>query len=360
MLQRKTPTERKESRVREFHRWAGYIPSSTALDYTDGTEGARESRARTRPATPTTAPALGKATAVENGSDGEEGREKQDPGSRGRARSLSSRSSEVRSSGDGGRVSKRSKSSGPSGRLSNREGGQGVRTTRAAATHKIPWGAGPRVGGARARAQAWASMHLRASGSKAGGGGWTAGGHDRKVGAIPLSFDAGGRSTSARSSRGGRVRKGRRVAAGCACGGHNSLGTGHTKSAGSKVKATTRKKTRRGDAEMNPRRARTDTGGGRCGGIGFAVTAEQRRRRREAPALNVTREVLRGEDCYPKLAPRRSKGRGAPTGAAAVVADSNHALRPGRTDRVVDLLATLEKAVIKVCEVCVPYCFVEC
>lgn len=362
--------------VREFRRWVGYTPCSmqepafnatataAALDaprapdaHADVEATMRRPRGRGRPTTSvllrggytTNTNALAEVAEVAEAAAAPEW-DGQANGSRGRARtrSLCSRSaaraagcSESSSNAGGGRLAKRNKSSGPFGRATRERpglgAGAGVGTASAtsgtggtrAAHQKAPWGAGPGKGYARDRAQAWAKAHLAAGGG-AGRCGTSAG-------------------TGSRRNR-VRARRGHVGASGC-CGGHNKVGRRPAKSSGSgRRTAAGNRRASRHDSRVNP------PGRGRA--------ARQRSRGVAASALDVTWDVLDAQG-YPELTPRhRRKLFPSSTVVVPAVRAEPSAVSPGsngdhgggargggRTDRVVEMMVSLEQAVMDVCKV---------
>ncbi|CAM9336472.1 unnamed protein product, partial [Pylaiella littoralis] len=368
-----TPAERKREMIREFTRWAGYTPCSMQRPAHDSTAAASARAPTAHPGVeatirqplggrgrrttsvllqgdtsmPATATAAAAAQTDEepNGSRG-----------RARARSLSSRSaaraagcSESSSSSAGrGRLAKRTKSSGPFGRRAARErSGPGPRVAARVGTapatagacgtrtvqQKAPWGAGPGKGYARARAQAWAEAHLAAG-----------------DGASRSKSSAGAGSRRSRA----RTRRGYVGASGC-CGGHNKVGRRPAKSIGSgrRTAVGNRRGSRRHSRASPPERGRVE---------------RQRPRGTSAPASDVTWDVLDAQG-YAELTPRHRKKMFSAAAAAAgvptlpavraeqsAVSISSHGGRgggargDGRTDRVVEMMASLEQAVMDVCK----------
>lgn len=343
--------------VSEFRRWAGYTrlsapyPTPVVTTTTRGSDSARaadkaavrQASARTRPTTsantaePTASEAAMETTAVASG--GREDKERRE-----RARSISSRRSMTRTSADRGRVAKRSKSSGPS----RREAGVGRRpgVLAVATVDRAPWGAAPRVGGARARAQAWAKTNLRVGSATPSVGG--TGGRTASRAGQPRAASAGTGCNRGRI----RVRRGR---AGCGSGPHKIVR--RRAKGGAEIKTATSRRTTL-DAEINPRR---DRGRGRVrgrvrGASSAIAPVVERTQPREGPAVDVTRDVL-DEESYPELAGRwmgrncSAAAAGETVEATATLTGSGDAVPDERTDRVVDMLASLEKAVMEVCKV---------
>lgn len=284
---------------------------------------------------------------------------------RARARSVSARSMACAASGGGGggggRMAKRSKSSGPPGR--GVRGRSQLRTPGSAAAGdeqatggRAPWGAGPRVGGARARAQAWASTHLDNAkpygfgGGSGGGGGGEGGG----TGRARKSDGASGGTITARSRA--RVRRGRVAGGGGGYGGTHAAArnlvaneTGRNVRGGNRVG---RKASRRGaGAGSTPRRRGGAIGGdggepGKVRGVGFGAEQSTCGHPLGRAGQDITWDVLEDEGCdNPGFRAPREGGRGFHEGAGNGIQDD------ARTGRVVEMLASLEKAVVDVCKV---------
>lgn len=365
-----TPAERKEEMVREFRRWAGYTPCSMRGPGSNGTVLADPSAAETTTTAPPTSaheggtvgrrPGRGRRSTavllrVESGggapaAEAPSGGGRREGAATGssralarppRARSLSSRSAgaaaaAVRaaagsdsSSAGGGRIAKRNKWSGgaySAGRATERE-----REQTSGPGKRAPWGAGPGKGEVRERTQAWANAHLadrtRRSGgySSVGSGSWRGRVRSRKV------------RVSA-SGCGGGHKAGRRAAKSAAAGDGGG---------GGGRRRTARRRTGGGGGGREEARANPGRSGSR------AETGA-------ASALDVTWDVLDAEG-YPELTPRRRKElfpvaetedeRPSPLVVRQARGGGGGGARGGRTDRVVDMLASLEKAVMDVCKV---------
>ena len=290
---------------------------------------------------------------------------------RARTRSVSARSMACPASGGGGRVAKRSKSSGPPGR--GVRGRPQLRTPGGTAAGgeqavggRAPWGAGPRVGGARARAQAWASTHLDnakpygfGGGSGGGSGRGGNGGGDGDSAGTGQARKSDGASGGARTAHSrARVRRGRVAGGGeGGCGGtHAAARNLVAKETGKNVRGGNRvgrKPSRRGaGAGSAPRPRRGGGAGGNGGepgrvrGVGFGAEQSTCGRPLGRAGRDITWDVLDDEGCdSPEFGARRAGGRGFHEGAG------NGVQEDARTGRVVEMLASLEKAVVDVCKV---------
>ena len=379
----KAPFDRKDEMVSEFRRWAGYAPRPVQVPFGGhapgakafpvddppevadrlvapvgpaavggGAGGKRQSRARTR------ADVEASAAPDENGQDDRvQTRRRALSCARShtptRARSVSAR---LMACDGGGRTAKRSKSSGPPARETRRRSqqlsacGAGEQT----AENRVPWGAGPRVGGARERAHAWASTYLengKLNGFGGGGDGGGGGGTGRPRKPDGVSGD-GARSVRSRA----RARRGRVAGGGCR-GTHTSTRK-PAKDTGRNVRGNRagRKKSRR-SAGPNPSRRGGAGGDGdgdgtevvRCLDYDAAKQPTRRRRLGAAGQEDITWDVLHDED-YPEFAPRPGAGAGR-QGERGYRSPFDGAQEDARTSRVVEMLVSLEKAVVDVCKV---------
>lgn len=377
----KATDELKEELLREFSRQAGYSPAPSSISpelsvrtaryyhkNDDRQTGPRQNLSpeprlfRTKVSdTPATTQSTATRTAAAGFGVGirqYEGGSTSDGVIKQRSRSLSRSSPPTRSSSDGsGRLAKRNKSSGPyPGRdtLHGRsENGPGNARSSTRVASRTPWGAGPRIiGGARERAQAWASTQLekvRSSDHASGRG------NCRRARCRGASTDGSGGISNRMTRDRNRIRRGYEL--GRRPGKKNSGGRK------SRARPVSIGKSRRGAAVeelMDPRRG-VDEGngiGGSRNSDGGACAAPRRQADMREVAVQVpgvTECVVGGGGGYRELAPRQ-QGRGLRASAESVAVRLQHGgdradVEGDKTNRVVSMLATLEDVVMKMCQV---------